>query len=152
METEKVELVLSEIKAVLGKADYRKLIHFWQSNSITLFTDFETGLLHSKEQILEMGKYSKSRLIKCTFFVDCIDKIQPICEKNSVKITSIWFIINRSRDIQRKEYKQKPTKIRKDNGTEINYGTGNSNRNKIRFPKKCRKTAWKRFNRLFPNR
>ena len=28
---------------------------------------------------------------------------------------------------------------------------GNSNRNKIRFPRKCRKTAWKRFYKLFPH-
>jgi len=29
-------------------------------------------------------------------------------------------------------------------------GSGGSNRNKIRYPKKCRKTAWKRFYILFP--
>ncbi len=28
---------------------------------------------------------------------------------------------------------------------------GNSNRNKIRYPRKCRKTAWKRFYKLFPH-
>ena len=40
---------------------------------------------------------------------------------------------------------------RKDNSTYINRGSGNSNRNKIRYPKKCRKTAWKRFYKLFPH-
>lgn len=40
---------------------------------------------------------------------------------------------------------------RKDNKTYINRGNGCSNRNKIRYPKKCRKTAWKRFYKLFPS-
>jgi hypothetical protein len=40
---------------------------------------------------------------------------------------------------------------RQDNKTYINYGNGRSNANKIRFPKKCRKTAWKRFYKLFPH-
>lgn len=40
---------------------------------------------------------------------------------------------------------------RKDNKTYLNYGSGDGNRNKIRFPKKCRKTAWKRFYKLFPH-
>jgi hypothetical protein len=40
---------------------------------------------------------------------------------------------------------------RKDNKTYINFGNHCSNRNKIRYPKKCRKTAWKRFYKLFPH-
>lgn len=48
-------------------------------------------------------------------------------------------------------YKKGPRRERKDNKNTINYGTGNSNRNTIRYPKKCRKTAWKRFYKLFPN-
>lgn len=39
---------------------------------------------------------------------------------------------------------------RQDNKTYINRGSGGSNANSIRYPKKCRKTAWKRFYRLFP--
>jgi hypothetical protein len=38
-----------------------------------------------------------------------------------------------------------------DNKTFINRGSGGTNANKIRFPKKVRKTAWKRFYRLFPH-
>jgi hypothetical protein len=40
---------------------------------------------------------------------------------------------------------------RQDNKTFINRGSGGCNANKIRFPKKARKTAWKRFYRLFPH-
>lgn len=40
---------------------------------------------------------------------------------------------------------------RKDNKTSINRGSGGTNANKIRFPRKARKTAWKRFYKLFPH-
>ena len=40
---------------------------------------------------------------------------------------------------------------RQDNKTFINRGSGGTNANKIRFPRKARKTAWKRFYRLFPH-
>ncbi len=33
----------------------------------------------------------------------------------------------------------------------ITVGSKGSNSNKIRYPKKCRKTAWKRFYKLFPH-
>ena len=45
---------------------------------------------------------------------------------------------------------KKPLRKRQDNKTEINYGSGGSNGKTIRYPKKCRKTAWKRFYKLFP--
>ena len=40
---------------------------------------------------------------------------------------------------------------RQDNKTFINRGSGGCNANKIRLPRKARKTAWKRFYRLFPH-
>lgn len=45
---------------------------------------------------------------------------------------------------------RRPISVRKDNGQQ-KVGSGGSNRNKIRFPRKCRKTAWKRFYKLFPH-
>ena len=39
---------------------------------------------------------------------------------------------------------------RQDNKDFINTGAAGSNANKIRYPKKVRKTAWKRFYKLFP--
>ena len=47
-------------------------------------------------------------------------------------------------------YKKRPIRIRKDNKDVINYGSGGSNSHSIRYPRKCRKTAWKRFYKLFP--
>lgn len=48
-------------------------------------------------------------------------------------------------------FKSNAKPIRQDNKTYINYGSGHSNANKIRYPKICRKTAWKRFYKLFPH-
>ena len=47
-------------------------------------------------------------------------------------------------------YDAKPIKEKKDNKDFYNGG-GGSNKNKVRYPKKCRKTAWKRFAKLFPH-
>lgn len=52
--------------------------------------------------------------------------------------------------LARAQMNRKPTQIRKDNKT-VRVGSGGSNRNKIRRPRKVRKTAWKRFYKLFPN-
>lgn len=50
-----------------------------------------------------------------------------------------------------KEYNRALKPERKDNKTYLNRGNGCSNANKVRYPKKVRKTAWKRFYRLFPS-
>jgi len=66
-------------------------------------------------------------------------------------IFNIWQSVIADRHKQRMIMQGKPQRVRKDNKTEINCGSGGSNRNKIRYPKKCRKTAWKRFYKLFPH-
>ena len=43
-----------------------------------------------------------------------------------------------------------PKNPRQDNKSYINYGSGGGNGLSIRRPKKVRKTAWKRFYKLFP--
>lgn len=50
-------------------------------------------------------------------------------------------------------YNAKPIRVRKDNKDTINYGNypGWYPHNRIRKPKKARKTAWKRFYKLFPH-
>jgi hypothetical protein len=63
----------------------------------------------------------------------------------------LWWQKHIEREKSRRVYRQTPIRVRQDNKTTINYGTGNSNRNRIRYPKKCRKTAWKRFYKLFPH-
>ena len=48
------------------------------------------------------------------------------------------------------DYNKMPKNPRQDNKTYINYGSSGHNRDKIRLPRKVRKTAWKRFFKLFP--
>lgn len=50
----------------------------------------------------------------------------------------------------RRKMKSKPIQSRRDN-KDVRVGSGGSNRSKVRFPKKVRKTAWKRFYKLFPH-
>jgi len=57
-------------------------------------------------------------------------------------------------DFDRKKYKRMPKRPRQDNKDFVNVqqsGCYEANRNKIRYPKKNRKTAWKRFYKLFPH-
>ena len=50
----------------------------------------------------------------------------------------------------RVNYNFMPKPPRKDNKDYINYGSGHNGGTSIRYPKKGRKTAWKRFYKLFP--
>lgn len=59
-----------------------------------------------------------------------------------------WFSLNWEQRKRSAKYNQKPIPIRKDNPNTygdkfVGYGTR-------RQPRKCRKTAWKRFKKLFP--
>ena len=67
-------------------------------------------------------------------------------------IQDIWMTNHAKQAEVRSMYELSPIKERKDNKNTINYSRTScrSNRNKIRLPKKCRKTAWKRFFKLFP--
>ena len=47
------------------------------------------------------------------------------------------------------DYDSMPKPPKKDN-KDYKVGSGGFNKNTIRFPKKVRKTAWKRFFKLFP--
>lgn len=63
---------------------------------------------------------------------------------------SIWRAAFSHQMIRRRNMTASPIRVRQDNKTSINYGTGRGNNHSIRYPKKGRKTAWKRFYRLFP--
>lgn len=69
---------------------------------------------------------------------------------NSVEKINKWHYCFYGRE--KVNYNTMPRPEYKDNKTYINHGTGHgSNANRIRFPKKNRKTAWKRFYKLFPS-
>jgi hypothetical protein len=62
-----------------------------------------------------------------------------------------WTTERTIQRIKHDQYNRGLKPERKDNKDYINRGNGCSNRNKVRYPKKVRKTAWKRFYRLFPS-
>lgn len=62
-----------------------------------------------------------------------------------------WSKSKRDQRERHEAYLKNDKPPRQDNKTYINYGSRNSNRNKIRYPSKKRKTAWKRFYKLFPH-
>lgn len=65
---------------------------------------------------------------------------------------SYWYIIRQMREHQHAEYKKKPIRVRKDNKDVINHGgSRHSGFRRVRYPKKGRRTAWKRFYKLFPS-
>lgn len=74
------------------------------------------------------------------------------CEMNLTpeQLYEIVVDVLAMRDQNRLQFVGRPSRNRKDNG-QSKVGSGGSNRNKIRFPRKCRKTAWKRFYKLFPH-
>ena len=64
-----------------------------------------------------------------------------------------WRIIHafRAKDKMDNKYGRMPKSPRQDNKTYINKGNGHPQRGWLRYPKKKRKTAWKRFYKLFPH-
>lgn len=98
-------------------------------------------------------------------FESCIESmIQPqkkdICEilillkekfYNDYKnANNFWSVKHLEKFSYQKTYYRKPSTPKKDNQLGNIYkdiGRGNPN---IRYPKKCRKTAWKRFYKIFP--
>jgi hypothetical protein len=61
-----------------------------------------------------------------------------------------WYEITRERIGAKSAYDHMPKPERKDN-KDVRVGSGGGSSSSIRYPKKVRKTAWKRFHKLFPN-
>ena len=83
-----------------------------------------------------------------------IQKIHNLYQKAGipeVDYLAHWAVQRSIRRAESEKYNTSLKPERKDNKTYINRGSGFSNRNPIRFPRKVRKTAWKRFYKLFPS-
>jgi len=80
-----------------------------------------------------------------------IKEIFQYLDNEGITDYAMWNKAYIRRYIQKSEYNRKPIRVRKDNKTSINWGSGGGNRSSIRYPKKCGKTAWKRFYKLFPH-
>lgn len=72
-------------------------------------------------------------------------------EVNEIEMINHWEYYRQKQIELHKRMNSMAKPKRQDNKTYINRGSEGSNANSIRYPKKCRKTAWKRFYRLFPH-
>jgi len=110
-------------------------------------------VLENSEEFLKSTK--KNALgINCYKKLIDVRKIHTLYQKCGVSEGDYLAHWGTERTVQRskhEEYNRALKPERKDNKTYINRGSGGSNRNSVRYPKKVRKTAWKRFYRLFPS-
>lgn len=143
----------NELKQILGRTDSRLLINFMQEY-IPIKANFAMKKLPIGDKLLQVLNEDMQEFLgyhkdKPVFAM--IKKV--LLTINLHDLLPFWANIYNDRKAQKKQVNAKPIIERKDNGTFKNKGSGygNSNRNKIRYPKKCRKTAWKRFYRLFPH-
>lgn len=96
---------------------------------------------------VDIRYWSKRNAISAWFEVlDIISKLNmPINE-----VIDLGVELRLERYSYKCEYKKRPVVQRRDN-KDRRVGSRGSNRNKIRYPRKVRKTAWKRFYKLFPH-
>lgn len=91
--------------------------------------------------------YQIKKLQNIKYVNDIYDKLN-IDEKNRYLHWEYYFKYQQKIHDDNKKNSKPP---RKDNKDYINYGSGGGSWPTIRYPKKCRKTAWKRFYKLFPH-
>ena len=115
---------------------------------------FPTGLkgVEATEKMIKEWKGSKDdRWIERTKKLRRIHNLYKKITSNENDYMLHWHISWEEQRNIHKEYQHNKPPERKDNKTYLNIGNGCSNANKVRYPKKVRKTAWKRFYKLFPN-
>lgn len=83
-----------------------------------------------------------------------LDELKQLIKDINLSKEEFYQIVNEIRSNnweRRKVMNRKPTKVRKDNSIWTPpYENVTEQSTKIRYPRKCRKTAWKRFYKLFP--
>ena len=136
------------IQDKLSKREVHQLISLCKK-----YSPLPLHILQAHEDLLDKNK--KNYLGK-SFYKKLLDvrKIHSFFQKAGVlesDYLQYWGFLREFYRNESNEYKKKTKPERKDNKDYINYGSSGSNRNKIRYPKKVRKTAWKRFYRLFPS-
>ena len=111
------------------------------------------SMLQSHEEFLK--EHKKNSLGK-NFYKKLLDtrKVHDLFKKAEIQEADYlpyWGILREFHRHEAEDYRKQSKPERKDNKTYLNRGNGCSNANKVRYPKKARKTAWKRFYRLFPS-
>ena len=111
--------------------------------------------LMSKTWPMEYDKYVEITSAEYAYVNPIIDEIFDLAKRLKVLkyAHEIWWTYYRGNKLDLKErYNKMPKRPRQDNKDFLNtQETYSGNRNKIRYPRKKRKTAWKRFWKLFPH-
>lgn len=152
------------IREKLPRSEARELLHLSREIKMPPVYSFAHGIKTEKD-LHEFFKTQREQLCNLIEW-----RASKIALDRSKKIIRCWDLYNqtgldlmdcmkhwlnsaKNQDEIRSSYKKMERPARQDNKTYLNtspsgYG---SNRNKIRYPKKKRKTAWKRFYKLFPH-
>jgi hypothetical protein len=136
------------IREKLSKKDLHQLLSLCKK-----YYPLPLRILEGQEDYLKshkknaLGNDSYKKLLQ-------VRKIHSLYQKAGVTegdYLAHWTTERTVQRIKHAEYNQALKPERKDNKTYLNRGSGGSNANTVRYPKKVRKTAWKRFYRLFPS-
>lgn len=135
------------IQEKLSKKELHKLLSLCK-----MYYPLPLHVLEGQEEFL---KNTKKNALGNNYFKKLLEiqKIHYLYQKvgiPEVDYLSHWGIQRSIRRVESEKYNVSLKPERKDNKTYLNRGNGEGT-NSIRYPKKVRKTAWKRFYRLFPS-
>lgn len=135
------------IQEKLSKKELHKLLSLCK-----MYYPLPLHVLKGQEEYLEK---TKKNSLGNNYFKKLmeIQKIHILYQKAGIPeidYLAYWAIQRSIHKTENDKYNTSLKPERKDNKTYINRGNGEGT-NAIRYPKKVRKTAWKRFYRLFPS-
>ena len=139
------------IEEKLSRKEVRELIKLCGT-----YFPFPLRILLEQEKLVKETKKNRNRfggqylkkLKECQRIHDLFRKITS----DEDDYLAHWHIIKATQSEAGREYKHNTKPERKDNKTSFNYGNHDSRGiSSVRFPSEKRKTAWKRFYRLFPS-
>ena len=137
------------IEEKLSRKEVRELIKLCGT-----YFPFPLNILLEQEKLVKSTKTNRSRfggqylkkIKECRRIHDLFLKVTS----NEEDYLAHWHIIKATQSEKGIGYKHNAKPERKDNKTSINYGNGQGYMRDVRYPSRNRKTAWKRFYRLFP--
>ena len=143
------------IQEKLSRKEARELFHLSRTNGVPgvhflMIEEYPERYFENLKKDLAIypkGSIGRDRAEKMSRCYDLYSRVSD----DAKEIMLHWHIAWQGQQELKKSYKTMSKPPRQDNKSYINYGSGHSNRNKIRYPKKNRKTAWKRFYKLFPH-
>ncbi len=113
------------------------------------FQNLETTLLNDKNDE-NFQSYSNHYKTEINDKVE-IFSIAKSFNLSTEELHKLWKEKQNENKENKLEYNKKPTIERKDNKDTINRGNGRGFFSDIRYPRKTKKNAWKKFLKLFPH-